>query len=146
MGPIRETHSKLHRKTTKELEETHAVKCQAYSIISVINDEYLSQNELLRDENSNLKRRLHTFNEESEAKKAKVVTLAKPFVDLTNDDENDSDVEVIEATPKSSQLELSDSDDDIEITPVNHVEKKEIIPNDCKSLCMENNEPLIVQT
>lgn len=99
----------------------------------MINDEYLSQNELLRQENSNLKRRLLVVEEESEVKKAKVVTLSKPFVDLTNDDELDSDVEVIESVPaKSSQVEVSSEDSDVEETPVSsqNQETKPAMPSE----------------
>lgn len=86
--------------------------------MSVINDQYLNQNELLTQENTNLKRRLQLVQYESEVKKAKVVTLSKPFVDLTNDEE-DSDIEVIEGVPeKISRVEVSSGDSDVEETPV----------------------------
>lgn len=50
-----------------------------------------------------------------ESKKAKAVTLAKPFVDLTNDDA-DSDVEIIEGDPPKPCIVEDDSESELDVT------------------------------
>lgn len=84
------------------------MKCQAYSLISVVNDEYLSNNDGLKEENVKLKRQLDRLNKELQEAKAKQLRAAKPFVDLTDDVSDDSDVEIIETECTSKKRRRKD--------------------------------------
>lgn len=74
-----------------KLREDFEVKCQAYDIISLVNDEYLKINNALKRENEKLIREITEF-------KSQQLKASKPFVDLTCDD--DSDVEIIDEEKK----------------------------------------------
>lgn len=86
----------FRRNKNKSLEIDHAIKCQAYSLISVVNDEYLITNEHLRDQNKQLQQQIGSMNKELAEAKILQLRTSKPYVDLTHDDVDDSDVEIIE--------------------------------------------------
>jgi len=78
------------------LKMDYDIKCQAYSLISVVNDEYLTTNDSLRDENLQLKQQIVNLKQELQDVRVQRLKTSKPFVDLTNDDNSDSDIEIIE--------------------------------------------------
>lgn len=78
----------------------YEIKCQAYSLINVVNDEYLNTNETLRDENQRLKDQLNSLKQDLQKAKAEQLRVAKPYVDLTHDISDDSDIEIIEDKSK----------------------------------------------
>lgn len=82
----------FYRHKHENLKMEHGIKCQAYSLISVVHDEYLINNGALKVENNKLKQELENI-------KSQQLKLAKPFVDLTQFDD-DSDVEIIEVHAK----------------------------------------------
>lgn len=123
------------------------IKCQAYSLINVVNDEYLNANENLRDENQNLKEQIGNLKQELEKAKVHQLKVAKPFVDLTHDiSDDDSDIEIvgyqiatvppasapkqdekkeIQPSPPAEVIELDD-----EIPPVSSIMEAELkLPN-----------------
>lgn len=66
-------------------------------MISEINDQYLTNNDHLKDENRRLKRQVEQLQKDLIASKAQQLKTSKPFVDLTADDQSeDSDLEIIE--------------------------------------------------
>jgi len=90
----------------QNLEREFAIKCQAYTLISVVNDDYLVCNDTLRNENNQLKTQLASINHELDKVKAQQWRASKPFVDLTHDGiSDDSDVEIVEV--KRQKLDAS---------------------------------------
>lgn len=72
------------------------MKCQAYDLISMVNDEYLKVNNALKRENTQLQSQNEKLKREIGELKSQQLKASKPFVDLTCDD--DSDVEIIDDT------------------------------------------------
>lgn len=70
------------------------VKCKEHDIVSMVNDEYLKINNQLKKENTLLMQQNEKLIYEIANLKAQQLKVAKPFVDLTCDD--DSDVEIID--------------------------------------------------
>lgn len=96
----------------ENLKTEYAIKCQAYSMISEINDQYLTNNDHLKDENRRLKRQVEQLQKDLIASKAQQLKTSKPFVDLTADDQSeDSDLEIIEteSTAKKPRLNPPES-------------------------------------
>lgn len=106
-------------------------------MISDINDQYLTNNDHLKDENRRLKRQVEQLQKDLIASKAQQLKTSKPFVDLTADDqEEDSDLEIIETeTPaKRPRLNLPESipvvialDDEPEILVEVETDEPEIV-------------------
>lgn len=97
-----------NRYKNQNLERDYAIKCQAYTLISVVNDDYLVCNDTLRTENNQLKAQLASISQELDKVKAQQWRASKPFVDLTHDGiSDDSDVEIVEV--KRQKLDVSPS-------------------------------------
>lgn len=82
------------RQKADTLNRSFAIKCQEYSLINGINDEYLKTNKALKDENKELKNHIGELQQEVAEVKVQQLRTSKPFVDLTCDD--DSDIEIVE--------------------------------------------------
>jgi hypothetical protein len=76
------------------MRDEYAVKCQAYDLISLVNDEYLKVNNSLRKGYAQLEHQNEKLKREIIELKSQQLKASKPFVDLTADD--DSDVEIID--------------------------------------------------
>jgi hypothetical protein len=76
------------------MRDEYAVKCQAYDLISLVNDEYLKVNNSLRKGYAQLEHQNEKLKREVIELKSQKLKASKPFVDLTADD--DSDVEIID--------------------------------------------------
>lgn len=77
-------------------------------MISEINDQYLTNNDHLKDENRRLKRQVEQLQKDLIASKALQLKTSKPFVDLTADDqEEDSDLEIIETESPAKRPRLN---------------------------------------
>lgn len=104
----------------------YGIKCQAYSIIDTVNNEYLQDNMKLKDENSKLRSELETLKQnlskinmmKSKEKSPRNYSSGK-FVDLTSpncESDDDDDIEIIENPQKSDVIEIVDDDsNDVEI-------------------------------
>lgn len=133
----------ISRFKNQNLERDYAIKCQAYTLISVVNDDYLVCNgnesllnlfklvidifylDTLRNENNQLKAQLASISQEFDKVKAQQWRASKPFVDLTHDGiSDDSDVEIVEvkrqkldpsasATTVAAPQEVIELDDEI---------------------------------
>lgn len=122
---VKSNHFYLSRHTNKELKMQFDIKCQAYSLINVVNDEYLNTNENLRDENQQLKEQIANLKQELEKAKVHQLRVAKPFVDLTHDiSDDDSDIEIVEdknATAPPAPAPKQDEKKEINPTPTSEV-------------------------
>lgn len=93
------------REKSNEMSRSYAIKCEEFSLVNGVNDEYLKSNKKLNEENESLRKLLQNVKQELTEVKAKQMRTAKPFVDLTHDENSDSDVEIVEektTKPKSA--------------------------------------------
>lgn len=74
-------------------------------MISEINDQYLTTNDHLKEENRRLKRHVEQLQKDLFLSKSQQLKTSKPFVDLTADDQSeDSDLEIIETECPAKKL------------------------------------------
>lgn len=97
------------------MKRSFAIKCEEYSLINSVNDEYLKINKNLKDENKELKTKLGSLQQEVAEIKVQKLRTSKPFVDLTCDD--DSDIEIVEEKVsegvKKAITEIIDLEDEV---------------------------------
>lgn len=118
-----------------KLREEFEIKCQAYDIISLVNDEYLKVNNALKRENTQLEQKNDKLQRELSALKAQQLKVSKPFVDLTCDD--DSDVEIVD----EKKLEASAKIPDTKPSEVIEVDDDPVVnKEDCKTIQQPNSE------
>ncbi|XP_070502907.1 putative leucine-rich repeat-containing protein DDB_G0290503 [Chironomus tepperi] len=99
----------------------YGIKCQAYSIIDTVNNEYLQDNMKLKDENLKLRMELEMIRQEKS--RPDQTTIAKKhtgesekFVDLTcSNCESDDDIQIIENSKKSEIIEIIEDSNDVEL-------------------------------
>lgn len=102
----------LRLKVTR-LKTAYDIKCEEYTLISSVNDEYLKENKTLKDQNVEVNQQLNNLKREMTNYKIQQLHASKPFVDLTHDD--DSDVEIVTQEEKGSKSsEIIDLDDDLQ--------------------------------
>lgn len=82
------------RRSNVDTKRAFAIKCEEYSLINGVNDEYLNINKTLKDENKELKNQIGNLKQEVAEVKVHQLRTSKPFVDLTCDD--DSDIEIVD--------------------------------------------------
>jgi cell division septum initiation protein DivIVA len=100
----------------------YGIKCQAYSIIDTVNNEYLQDNMKLKDENLKLKTELEIIRQQK-SRPDQITIARKPateatekFVDLTcSNCESDDDIQIIESSKKPDIIEIIEDSNDNEL-------------------------------
>lgn len=105
------------RQNHTNLDINFKIKCQEYALIRSVNDDYLSTNEMLREENQQLKQQNQQISQELTVVKVQQLKSSKPFVDLTRDDDSsdDSDIEIIEDDIKTNVESPKGNDKNVEL-------------------------------
>lgn len=102
------------RKKCNEFDRSYAIKCEEFTLVNGVNDEYLKSNKKLNEENEALRKQLQNVKQELTDVKVKQLRTSKPFVDLTRDEmsDDDSDIEIVEekkdTKPKTPEENLTD--------------------------------------
>lgn len=89
----------------------YGIKCQAYSIIDTVNNEYIQDNLKLKGENLKLKSELAAIKQPGKQQK---------IVDLTcSNCESDDDIQIVNNSKKSEVIIILDDDEsnDVELCP-----------------------------
>jgi len=89
-----------------------------------VNDEYLKKNQSLKEQNTELTHKVNNLQRELTYIKVQQLKKAKPFVDLTHDD--DSDIEIVSEERKVTEpSEIIELDDDCQPEPQENAKTEE---------------------
>jgi hypothetical protein len=96
-----------------KIKTEYGIKCEAYSIIDTVNNQYLQNNEKLRNENKRLREENEELQRNAKKLRLRQELRSQKFVDLTNEDDAayDSDVEYVASNAKGGEvIEIKDDD------------------------------------
>lgn len=106
------------------MKTSYEIKCEEYTLINGVNDEYLKKNQSLKEQNTELTHKVNFLQRELTYMKVQQLKKAKPFVDLTHDD--DSDIEIVSDERKVAEpSEIIELDDDCQPEPQENAKTEE---------------------